>query len=63
MRESLSKLLTIEELSEYLKVPVSTLYRWRTQGYGPVGRRMGRHLRYREDDVRRWVDGLEQAAA
>ena len=63
MRESLSKLLTIEELSEYLKVPVPTLYRWRTQGYGPVGRRMGRHLRYREDDVRRWVDGLEQAAA
>jgi excisionase family DNA binding protein len=62
MRESMSNLLTIEELSAYLRVPVTTLYRWRTRGYGPVGRRMGKHVRYREEDVRAWVDGLDDVA-
>lgn len=44
----MSKLLTIQDVSNYLGIPVQTLYQWRTKGYGPPGRRIGKHVRYRE---------------
>jgi excisionase family DNA binding protein len=56
-----SKLLTITDLSEHLGVPVNTLYQWRTKGYGPIGRRIGKHVRYRPEDVDTWVE--QQGAA
>jgi hypothetical protein len=43
-----------EAVSDYLGVPVNTLYQWRTRGYGPVGRKVGKHLRYEPDVVREW---------
>ncbi|MGI8310164.1 helix-turn-helix transcriptional regulator [Saccharopolyspora hattusasensis] len=48
-----------EDLASYLKVPVATVYQWRHKGYGPCARKIGRHLRYRPDDVEAWVVGLE----
>lgn len=54
-----SKLWTVDDVAEYLGVPKKTLYRWRTEGYGPAGRRIGKHLRYRSADVVAWVDGLD----
>ncbi|WP_037317213.1 helix-turn-helix domain-containing protein [Amycolatopsis orientalis] len=48
-------LMTVEDLSAHLGVPVGTLYRWRTTGYGPAGKRIGKHLRYRPEDVDAWV--------
>ena len=51
-----SKLLTVSELSDHLGVPVNTLYQWRTKGYGPTGRRIGKHVRYRPEDVDTWVE-------
>ncbi|ONF66953.1 helix-turn-helix transcriptional regulator [Amycolatopsis keratiniphila] len=51
-------LWTVEDVSAYLGVPVGTLYQWRSKGYGPAGRRMGRYVRYRPEDVRAWVDQL-----
>ncbi len=48
-------LMTVEDLSTHLSVPVGTLYRWRTTGYGPAGKRIGKHLRYRPEDVDAWV--------
>ncbi|MGX7825629.1 helix-turn-helix transcriptional regulator [Actinokineospora sp. 24-640] len=53
----------MDEVAAYLRVPVTTVYQWRTRGYGPVGRRVGRHLRYRAEDVARWVDGLAEGRA
>jgi excisionase family DNA binding protein len=50
------RLWTVTEVSTYLGVPVGTLYQWRTRGQGPVGLRVGRHLRYRPVDVARWLD-------
>ena len=50
------KLLTIDDLSDYLGIPKHTLYKWRTTGYGPTGRRMGKHVRYRPEDVDAWVE-------
>ena len=48
-------LMTVDEVSDFLRVPVHTLYRWRGNGYGPAGRKIGKHLRYRPEDVDAWV--------
>lgn len=52
------RLWTVQDVSEYLGVPVQTLYNWRSQGYGPAGKRVGRCVRYRSEDVRRWFESL-----
>jgi excisionase family DNA binding protein len=49
-------LLSVDEVSEVLGVPVRTLYQWRHKGVGPLGLRVGRHLRYRSADVSEWID-------
>jgi len=53
-------LWSVERASEYLGVPVATLYGWRHRGIGPKAYRVGRHLRYDPAAVRQWV--LDQAA-
>jgi len=52
-----SKLWTITDVSDHLGVPVNTLYQWRTKGYGPQGRRIGKYVRYRPEDVDAWIEG------
>lgn len=49
-------LATIEQVSEFLGVPVATLYQWRHKGTGPRGSKIGRHVRFRWEDVEQWVD-------
>jgi len=44
-----------ENLAAELDVPIATVYRWRTEGKGPVGHRIGRHVRYRRSDVEAWL--------
>lgn len=51
----MSKLMTITDLSDYLGIPVNTLYQWRSKGYGPRGVRMGKYVRYRPQDVETWL--------
>jgi predicted DNA-binding transcriptional regulator AlpA len=41
------RLMSLTDVSEMLGIPVHTLYRWRYKGDGPVGYRVGRHVRYR----------------
>ena len=51
------ELLTCKELAELLKVPVSTVYRWRYLGVGPRGIRVsGKHVRYRRSDVEAFLE-------
>ena len=58
--ETLDRLLTVEELADYLGVPVATLYQWRHRREGPPGFRVGRYIRYRRNDVEQWIrDRLE----
>ncbi|MEO3842756.1 helix-turn-helix domain-containing protein [Streptomyces sp. B22F1] len=45
-----------EELSAYLGVPLGTLYSWNHRGVGPKATKVGRHLRYRWQEVDAWVD-------
>jgi len=42
----LDPLLSIDELAEYLGVSIKTIYEWRQTGRGPVGIRMGRHVKF-----------------
>jgi excisionase family DNA binding protein len=58
-----SKLWGIKELADYLGVPVQTIYQWRTKGYGPRGVRMGKYVRFRPEDVERWVNEQAERAA
>ncbi len=53
--ESFDRLLTVEDLAEYLGVPVATLYAWRYHRQGPPGFRVGRHVRYRWADIEEWI--------
>jgi excisionase family DNA binding protein len=56
MMESRDRLLTVEDLAEYLEVPVATVYAWRYRDAGPPGFRVGRHLRFRWCDVESWIE-------
>lgn len=49
-------LLSVNQLSEFLQVPVQTIYSWRKRGDGPRGIRMGRHVRFICADVLEWLD-------
>ncbi len=49
-------LLSPQFVSEYLGVPVATIYQWRTKGIGPRAIRVGRHLRFRREDLNAWID-------
>jgi excisionase family DNA binding protein len=54
-RRALDRLLSVEEVADYLGVPVNTLYQWRHKGTGPEAYRVGRHLRYELSSVRAWL--------
>ncbi len=51
----LEPLLTIEALSEYLDVPVTTIRDWRTDGKGPCAIRVGGRVRFAVSDVLHWL--------
>lgn len=57
----LEPLIGIDQLSEYLGVPVATIYDWRVSGKGPCGIRVGRHLRFAISDVVEWVTRHREA--
>jgi len=48
-------IMTIEEVSEYLQIPKSTLYSWSSRREGPPCARTGKHLRYRLAAVNGWL--------
>jgi predicted DNA-binding transcriptional regulator AlpA len=53
-------LLDQSAVSMRLKVAVRTLERWRTVGFGPRWVKVGRAVRYREDDVETWLASCER---
>ena len=55
--------LTPVDLADLLGVPLETVYQWRRKHTGPRGFRVGRHLRYDPEDVRRWISSLMEGAA
>ncbi|MBO0609210.1 helix-turn-helix transcriptional regulator [Myceligenerans salitolerans] len=60
---AIDELWTIDEVAAFLRVPVATLYRWRTHNDGPKAARIGRHLRYARVDVITWFRAQQDEAA
>jgi excisionase family DNA binding protein len=52
---SIDRLWSVDDLSDYLGVPVKTLYQWKWRGESPPVRKIGRHLRYDPTAVRAWA--------
>ncbi len=55
MDEKIGDVLTIEELSVYLKISKSTLYKLVREGKVP-SQKVGRHWRFRKKAIDRWLD-------
>jgi excisionase family DNA binding protein len=53
--EPIDRLLTVEDLADYLEVPTATIYAWRYRRQGPPGFRVGKHLRFRWSDIEQWI--------
>lgn len=51
----MSELLSPQELADYLGVPVRTVYTWQHKGTSPNYIRVGKHVRYRREDVEAWL--------
>ena len=59
--EDPGRLMTLNEVSALLGIPVATLYRWRHRGEGPPGYRIGRHVRIRRAAVEAWIESRADA--
>lgn len=55
-------LLTYDDVSRILQVPVNTLRQWRHRGEGPPALRIGGHVRFRRADVDAWIESRVDAA-
>jgi len=55
MDEKPGDILTIDELSTYLKIPKSTLYKLVREGKVPC-QKIGRHWRFRKEAIDRWLE-------
>ncbi|MEU6852772.1 helix-turn-helix domain-containing protein [Actinacidiphila alni] len=55
--------LTPVDLADLLGVPLETVYQWRRKHTGPRGFKVGRHVRYDPEDIRRWIVSLMEGAA
>ena len=51
----LDRLNKPNEVSERLGLPEKTLADWRSRGIGPAYVRLGRHVRYRDSDLERFL--------
>ena len=63
VRKPAAEWLTPQELADELKVPLDTVYAWRTKNTGPLGVRFGRHVRYTRSDVDAWIREKYSAAS
>lgn len=55
MAETPGDVLTIDELSAYLKIPKSTLYKLVREGKVP-SQKIGRHWRFGRKAIERWLE-------
>jgi len=51
-------IMTIEELSIYLRIPKSTLYKLVREGKVPC-QKIGKHWRFRRETIERWLDAMK----
>ncbi len=57
----LEPLMGVEELADYLGVPVQTIYDWRLSGTAPRAFKFGKRLKFAVCDVRSWLVEHQEA--
>ena len=55
MADDFPEVMTIQETSEYLRVPVSSLYKLAQDGKIPC-QKVGRHWRFKKTALDNWLD-------
>jgi excisionase family DNA binding protein len=55
-RSENDRLMTVEDLAEYLGLPIATIYKQRSEGTGPPGYRVGKFVRWRRSEVDAWLE-------
>lgn len=55
----MAQLMTIEQVSDLLQVPVDTIYVWRSKNYGPPAMKVGKYLRWKPEVVQAWIDAQQ----
>ena len=55
-----SKLMTVEELAEYLRTSPGTVYTWKSMGIIPAKcvKKIGRKLLFIAKEIEAWLDSL-----
>lgn len=53
--ESDDDFFTAEELADWLRVGVSTVWEWEAKGTGPISHKLSRRRLWRRGDVREWL--------
>jgi len=53
--ENLPVLLNTDDLAAYLEIPARTIEGWRRTADGPPFVRLGKHVRYPQDEFIDWV--------
>jgi molybdenum cofactor biosynthesis enzyme MoaA len=56
------ELLTPDDAAKFLKLSASTLGKLRLSGGGPAYVKFARHVRYRSDELSRWVLSRERTS-
>ncbi|NPV78211.1 MAG: helix-turn-helix domain-containing protein [Anaerolineae bacterium] len=54
-----SEFLTAEEVAEYLRLPLSTVYKL-VQDKKLPGFKVGKHWRFRKDSIEKWINDQER---
>ena len=54
--DMLDRLLTSEDVSEYLRVSPHTIEMWRRKKVGPPWLKIGRSIRYKFSEVHAWLE-------
>lgn len=62
MADDLPEILTIQEASRYLRVPLSSLYKLVKTGKVPC-QKVGRHWRFRRQAIDHWLEETERQVA
>lgn len=52
----MKNILTAAELAEELGVTTEALRQWRNYGSGPIFIKQGKFIRYRRQDVDKWIE-------
>jgi excisionase family DNA binding protein len=58
MENDLPQILTIEEAAQYLRIPLSSLYKLAQEGRVPC-QKVGRHWRFHQAALKEWLTGAK----